>query len=470
MKRIVGFLVFVLLLVALSMPAYAAEKAQITLAPDKTTVNRGDTVKITVSISGDALCTSVGFFLKYNANAFVMVDGGVTAEGTLVNDFNDGGIALVYKEATRAKGRIGYFVLKAKKDANLSSYSLSGNATVKNASTTITSSVKATSISIVCKHTFNSWSKVNNSEHTRRCSTCGLVETKAHTFDHGCDTTCNNCSYTRTTAHKYGTEWSGDAEYHFYACVHCGDRKDAVAHTPGDPATEEAAQICTVCQLVIVEKLEHVHELTPEYATDETSHWYDCIKCGEKVDFGEHVYLHDCDALCDVCGYARETEVEHTPSEEWASDEVGHWHPCTVCQEKVEEALHSGDLNVVEPKCDVCEHAMPHEHLYEEKWHSNVMEHYHECVCGERAEVQAHTWDEGVVTEEPYREKQGTMTYTCTVCGEQDTAIIIETSRDLKPWWIACGALSIVVLVMAIVLIVIVVKANKKATGKYAVK
>ena len=463
-------MVLALLFASLSMPTYAAEKAQITLSPDKTTVNRGDTVKITVSISGDALCTSVGFFLKYDANAFVLIDGGVTAEETLVNDFNDGGIALVYKEATRAKGQLGYFVLRAKKDANLSSYSLSGNATVKNASTTISSSVKDTSISTACKHSFSDWAKADSSEHTRKCSICGKVETKAHTFDHGCDNKCNDCGMTRTTSHDYKTQWSSNGEYHYHECKVCGDWKDKEKHTPGDPATEEAPQICTVCERVLAAALEHVHELDSNPQYDETGHWYNCAKCDEKAEFEEHVYLHDCDALCDVCDYFRETEVAHTPGEEWLTDEEHHWHLCSVCQEIVDEEIHSGDLNTAEPKCDVCAHALTHEHLYAESWSSNVEEHWHECVCGDKQDVVPHTWDEGVVTEEPYREKQGTMTYTCTICGQQDTAIIIETSRDLIPWWIACGALSVVVLGMTITLIVIIVKANKKSTGKYAVK
>ena len=463
MKKITIITICILLLATLAVQVSAAGSAS--LAPSTSYVNRGDTLKVAVKLSGIPKCTAGSVEVTYGSG-LQLTGGNTSISGlSLIPDIAKGRFIFYNMSPMDVNGTVVTLVFKVKSNAEFESQKISVKLQINDIHYTA-----STKVTIICAHKFSSWSKVNNSEHTHKCSICGKVETKAHNFDHGCDPTCNSCGYTRTTEHKYGTEWSGDAEYHFYACVHCGDRKDAVAHTPGDPATEEAPQICTVCQLVIVEKLEHVHELTPEFATDETSHWYDCAKCGEKVDLGEHVYLHECDALCDVCGYARETEVEHKPSEGWASDETGHWHPCSVCQEKVEEAPHTGDLNVAEPKCDVCEHAMPHEHLYEEEWHSNIIEHWLECVCGEKAEVQEHTWDEGVVTEEPYREKQGTMTYTCTVCGEQDTAIMIETSRDLKPWWIACGALSLVVLVMTIVLIVILVKVKKKPKGKYAVE
>lgn len=469
-KRLIVFVFTLLLVVGVSIPVLAAGSAQATVSASKGTAYRGDTIDFSVSISSVANCKSAGIIVSYDTSLFEMVGGECLVDASM-SDFSGGTGSMAFSTAKTLSGNVFKFTLKVKSGARFGAVaSVSGAVSIRDSSGAVSVSVSPASVTVACKHSFNSWSKVDGATHTRKCSTCGAVETKAHVFDHGCDKSCNDCGATRTTAHSYKTEWSSTGEYHFHECRICGDWKDDENHTPGDPATEQAPQICTICQRVLVEKLEHVHELDSNIQSDETGHWYNCAKCDEKAEFAEHIYLFDCDALCDACGYTRPTQVPHTPSEQWAADENGHWHPCSVCQEKVEETAHTGDVNVLEPKCDICQHAMAHEHRYEEKWVSNTEEHWHECVCGEKADTQSHTWDDGVVTEEPYRDKQGVMTYTCTLCGETDTAIIIETSRDLLPWWIACGALGVMVLGMTATLIVILVKANKKATGKYAVK
>ena len=469
-KKLIVIAFTLLLILGLTIPALAAGSAQATVSASKSTAYRGDTIDFTVSISSVANCKSAGIIVSYDTGLFEMVGGQCLVDASM-SDFSGGTGSMAFSTAQTLTGKVFKFTLRVKSDARFGAVASAGGAvSIRDTSGAVSVSVTPASVTIACKHTFNSWSKVDGSSHARKCSTCGAVETKAHIFDHGCDKTCNDCGATRTTTHKYKTQWSSTGEYHFHECSICGDWKDDERHTPGDPATEQAPQICTVCERVLVEQLEHVHELDTVIQSDETGHWYDCTKCEEKAEFAEHIYLFDCDALCDACGYVRTTEVPHTPAEEWLSDETGHWHTCSVCQEKTDEAAHTGDVNVAEPVCDVCAHEMTHEHLHEQKWSSNAEEHWHECVCGDKKDAKSHTWGEGVVTEAPYREKQGVMTYTCTVCGAQDTAIIIETSRDLLPWWIACGALSVVVLGMTATLIVIIVKVKKKSTGKYAMK
>ena len=470
MKKIISVLVCLFVLFGVTLSVSAAGSS-VSIAPSSTTLHRGDTFTVTANLSNTSaikLCTVV---LNYDTNVFQMTGGKCH-----VSNANPAQVIPASKVGTfflgtaqAVSGKIFTFEFKVKSNAVYGNYNINVTASAGVETGSYIAASGAT-VTVACKHTFNSWSKVDGTNHTRKCTTCKAVETRAHTFDNGCDRSCNDCGATRTTSHNYKTEWSSTGEYHFHECSICGDWKDDERHTPGDAATELAPQICTVCERVLVAALEHVHDLKPDVQSDETGHWYNCTKCEEKADFAEHVYLFDCDALCDVCGYERQTEVEHTPGEEWVADETGHWHACTVCQEKTDAAEHTGDLNVAEPKCETCDHAMIHEHSYDEQWVGNVEEHWHECVCGDKQDAEAHKWDEGVVTKEPYRDQQGTMTYTCTVCDETDTAIIIETSRDLMPWWIACGALGVVVLAMGISLIVIIAKMNKKSTGKYAVK
>ena len=50
----------------------------------------------------------------------------------------------------------------------------------------------------------------------------------------------------------------------------------------------------------------------------------------------------------------------------------------------------------------------------------------HCSVCDQSTECTEHTWDNGVLTTEPTAEQDGTMTFTCTVCG--------DTMQQTIPW------------------------------------
>ena len=75
----------------------------------------------------------------------------------------------------------------------------------------------------------------------------------------------------------------------------------------------------------------------------------------------------------------------------------------------VTATIHAGKITVT------CNHTYG-------SWEKNTAEnHKHTCkVCG-NVETAAHTWDSGKVTEAPTHTKEGTKTYTCTVCGEAKT-------------------------------------------------
>lgn len=67
-----------------------------------------------------------------------------------------------------------------------------------------------------------------------------------------------------------------------------------------------------------------------------------------------------------------------------------------------------------------------HEHSYTwtpdgDKTHTGT------CSCGITV-TKPHTWDEGKVTLEPTKDKEGVKTYTCTVCAETKTETIAKLS------------------------------------------
>ena len=114
-----------------------------------------------------------------------------------------------------------------------------------------------------------------------------------------------------------------------------------------------------------------------------------------------------------------------------------HKHTCKVCG-NVETAAHTWDSGKVTEApthtkegtktytCTVCGETKTEkveklkEHSYGEWTKHDDKQHKHSCVCGD-TQYAAHTWDSGKVTEVPTHTKEGTKTYTCTVCGETKT-------------------------------------------------
>ena len=230
----------------------------------------------------------------------------------------------------------------------------------------------------IADHPYNEWTKVDENTHTHACTVCGTEETVAHTwdegsvitaanciaggetvytctgcgltrneavamtgihtYDHGCDKDCNVCGATRTTEHRYADDWTSGKAGHWHTCVNCGAKGTVADHVPGPEATEETAQLCTVCDYILHPTLQHEHDYAAALTGDDTGHWYACASCSEQKDFAAHAFDNDCDTKCDACGYQRVTE--HRWSEAWSYDEAGHFHTCTVCGAKKDDAAH----------------------------------------------------------------------------------------------------------------------------------
>ncbi len=80
--------------------------------------------------------------------------------------------------------------------------------------------------------------------------------------------TCLSCgdtlytNYRDAMGHNFDTVWHTDPTGHYHICTVCGKNDEITAHTPGAEATEASAQICTICEYVIVPQLSHTHNLT----------------------------------------------------------------------------------------------------------------------------------------------------------------------------------------------------------------
>lgn len=154
---------------------------------------------------------------------------------------------------------------------------------------------------------------------------------------------------------------NGNNEY--YCCVGCGEYfKDAeatvettkeaeqlplVAHQ-GGVATCTKKAVCDVCGNEYGKYADHqyVETASEEYLKTPAT----CI--------GKDVYFKS----CSVCGQASETEtfeygeiVDHSyDTTTWKSDKTGHWHACTVCDDKIAVADHASSAPATEYEPELC--------------------------------------------------------------------------------------------------------------------
>ena len=140
--------------------------------------------------------------------------------------------------------------------------------------------------------------------------------------------------------------------------------------------------------------------------------------------------------ICSVCS-GTVAPTGHTPSAGWSKDSTDHWKICENPWggEIIDKSAHTyGDWTVTIPAteehegerqhtCTECGYTETeviskeaHVHSFGSEWKHDGTYHWHECACGERTDVSAHTPDGGRTAQsgEIYT---GTLTYTCTVCG-----------------------------------------------------
>ena len=241
-------------------------------------------------------------------------------------------------------------------------------------------------------HTYNTTWSTDETNHWHEC-TCGdKKDLAAHVDankDHNCDVcgkkmsdhtggtatckdkaTCTICGqkYGDLAAHNYKTEWSKDKNKHWHECSVCGDKKDVAAHTPGAPATETTPQTCTICGYVIKAALGHTHNFNQKNTSE--TYLKSAATCTKKA-----VYYYSC-----TCGEKGTETFEsgdlaaHNYKTEWSKDSTKHWHECSVCGNKKDEAAHTPGAAATETTpqtCTTCgyviKEAIGHVHSYTEK-------------------------------------------------------------------------------------------------------
>lgn len=417
MKKILIFVLVAVMLTALAVPAMAAGSASLSVS--NSTVHRGDTFTVTVSLSGVKNCSYGGLEITFGS-AFELIDGECLLENVGMDYFvvadKEGGFA--FDKPRDLSGKIFRLTFKVKNDAKLNAKdTISVKVRVNSEATDLQ---KSASVTVACDHKYGSWNVASDtSKHTRKCNTCGNVETKSHTYDNDCDTTCNDCSATRTITHAFGTDWIGDETGHWHACATCGEKSEFGEHVPGAPAGEYTDQICTVCNYVLASALGHQHKYGETFETDAGGHWTKCLGCGEETAHVPHSFGSDCDTACDECGYER--LVQHKVSDTWTGSAQAHWKVCSECSARLEQS--------------------------------------------------DHIWDGGTVIEEAGWNKPGKISYHCGLCKTERTdEIPALTVMEALPWWgwMVIGAVGGVIVTVGVGLAIILPGSLNKKKGRFS--
>lgn len=478
MKKLMVFLAVLTLLVAISASAFAAN-TEVTFTTSGEQVYAGDEVVITVSVSGDTPYVAIGVKFEFDSGVFAFVRAEDADTGALRADYDEATntFGVAFADPTAYEGVIQTIILRVKADAPVGTTTLGGSVVGAEGAT-----LNAAQVTVACRHSYE-WTQVDENTHkgvcacgdektenhdwsdeatdvepatctkpgseTLHCLVCNAAKTvdinaKGHAWDNDCDPDCNNgCGETRETSHKYSEKWSSDQKNHWHACTVCGDKKDVTAHKPGPAATEKDPQICTECDYVIEDALKHVHDFdTSIWQQDSENHWHVCKKAGcyTHGNSAKHVYDDECDVSCNVCSHVR--IAPHHYGTEWQGNMYGHWMVCVLCGEQSSIMPHIPGDEATEETPQVCtecqywvKYPLSHEHSYDMTWETDDYNHWKSCLeCGEIDAPMPHSWDEGMVIEEPTDTKDGQKSYTCLDCGYRRIVLIpMEGTQQTDP-------------------------------------
>ena len=457
MKKWMVFLAMLMLLVAVAIPAFAAN-TEVAVAVSGDVAYAGDEITVTVSVSGDVLYTSIGYVPSYDKDVFEFVSfTAADNTGASINKYDEttGACMVMFESAKAYAGELFTLKLKVKADAPLKTVTIGGEVKANNQSDAVAVTIKSAQVVIECHHSYE-WTKVDDNTHKgvcacgdvktenhdwsgevtdvepatcikpgseiQHCSGCGAtnkvtVKAKGHAWDNDCDTDCNNgCGETRDVSHSYSDKWSTDQENHWRVCTICGKKKDEAAHKPGAAATDKNPQVCTECGYVIQQALEHVHDFGEEWQQGAESHWHACAGCDEKKDEATHIpgpaATERDPQTCTECGYVLQAALKHVHDFDtsiWQKDSQNHWHVCKKagCYTWGSSAPHDYD-DECDVTCNTCGYVRIAPHHYGTEWQGNAYGHWVVCLlCGEQSSIMPHIPGDPATQDTPQ---------TCTEC------------------------------------------------------
>ena len=327
----------------------------------------------------------------------------------------------------------------------------SGNTTLEDANSETTTfimpdsevSVKAT-YTIPHTHTYDQ--EIQKPETLKSAADC----TNDAVYFKSCS--CGEISTTETftaagtqLGHAWASDWSKDTDNHWKECSRCHEKKDEAAHDYGSD------NICDTCGYD--KTVPHTHNLTlvpakaPTCTEKGNTAYYTCDGCDK--------WFEDATGASEITDKTSVilAATGHSVSD-WKSDNTDHWKECTVvgCGVIIEgsKAAHTAGEWIIDTpatattdgskhkECTVCGYTMAtetipatgggeHTHNYSSDWKSDSINHWHECSCGDKDDVAAHSF-KWVVDKDATATEKGSKHEECMVCGYARPAVEIPAT------------------------------------------
>ena len=522
MKKILTFIIIIAMTLSLGVPAFAATPATVTVASPAAAVNPGSTVDVAVTIANNPGMDVMKLKFSYDTAALTLKDMvlGSVMTGTFTPNLDKAVALLEAAGTTNATGNGTLVTLKfeVKSTATAGNYTIDFLVAdaVNRDEERVAITTQAGTVSVaVPVTTYTVRFNANGGTGTMADVTgvpAGAYTLPANGFTapagkqfKGWSTDASGAVIEGTTynvtgdvtlyaiwenkphTHTYSTEWSTDSANHWHECT-CGDKKDLAPHVDanndhncdvcgwkmsdhtGGTATCKDKATCTICGQKYGELAAHNYKT--EWSTDETNHWHECSVCGDKKDEAAHVDAnkdHNCDvcgkkmsdhtggtatckekATCTICGQKYGELAAHNYKTEWSTDETNHWHECSVCGDKKDEAAHIPGAAATETTpqtCTICGYvikaALGHTHNFNQKNTSETYlksaatctkkaVYYYSCTCGEKG---TETFESGELAAHAYKttwsNDNASHWHSCYVCGDKkDEEVHIDKNKD----------------------------------------
>ena len=522
MKKILTFIIIIAMTLSLGVPAFAATPATVTVASPAAAVNPGSTVDVAVTIADNPGMDVMKLKFSYDTAALTLkdIELGSVMTGTFTKNLDKAVALLEAAGTTNATGNGTLVTLKfeVKSTATAGNYTIGflvADAVNRNEERVALTTQAGTVSVAVPVTTYTVRFNANGGTGTMADVTgvpAGAYTLPANGFTapegkqfKGWSTGASGAVIEGTTynvtgdvtlyaiwenkphTHTYSTEWSTDSANHWHECT-CGDKKDLAPHVDanndhncdvcgwkmsdhtGGTATCKEKATCTICGQKYGELAAHNYKT--EWSTDETNHWHECSVCGDKKDEAAHVDAnndHNCDvcskkmsdhtggtatckdkATCTICGQKYGELAAHNYKTEWSTDETNHWHECSVCGDKKDEAAHIPGAAATETTpqtCTICGYvikaALGHTHNFNQKNTSETYlksaatctkkaVYYYSCTCGEKG---TETFESGELAAHAYKttwsNDNASHWHSCYVCGDKkDEEVHIDKNKD----------------------------------------
>ena len=341
-KIFLSILVVLFVFIAIMVPASAAgTTGEMSFDTNVKTYYRGDRIEVTVSLQN---VTDESGILGVSVDSIDYDSAVLTFESISAKSLPSGWTIagtkaplLIADDTTKNPVKSGLSVLltfKVNENAEFKTTTISASGSGTNGGLEeVGISFGEVSVSIVCDHKFDQ--KNTESKYMKSAATCKAKAVYYYSCSCG-EKGTSTFEYGEYASHTYGS-WISEVPA---TCTETGTKghyECSVCHKYFDAAKNEITDLT-------LSKLMHTYN---QKKTD-AMYMKSAATCKAKA-----VYYYSCS-----CGEKGTTTFEygnlaaHTYKTAWATDAKNHWHECSVCGSKKDEAAHA-DANK-DHKCDTC--------------------------------------------------------------------------------------------------------------------